>query len=170
MFSGGSGPWEDDPNAGSWFGDDPPFHHPVFILTQYARDPEVKQGGTTYTFVTDGFESAAEQARAAAGDRDVQVAGGASVVQQYLAAGLLDQLQIHVAPILLGGGVRLFGDLGAPPQLELLRAIESPAATHLRYRILKTTAEPVGQIASRIRHARGGDGRARARPWARPSS
>ena len=138
MFSGGSGPWDEDPNADSWFGDDPPFHHPVFILTHHARDPVAKAGGTTYTFVTDGIESALEQARAAAGERKVQVAGGADAVQQYLAAGLLDEIQIHVAPVLLGGGVRLFGELGtAPPKVELVRVIESPAATHLRYRIAR---------------------------------
>jgi len=138
MFSGGSGPWDEDPNADSWFGDDPPFHHPVFILTHHARDPVAKDGGTTYRFVTDGIESALQQARVAAGDRDVQVAGGADAVQQYLAAGLLDEIQIHVAPVLLGGGVRLFGELGAtPPKVELVRVIESPGATHLRYRIVR---------------------------------
>ena len=138
MFSGGAGPWEDDPNADSWFGDEPPFHHPVFILTHHARDPEVKQGGTTYTFVTDGIESALERARAAAGHRDVQVAGGANVVQQYLAAGLLDEIQIHVAPVLLGGGARLFDQLGAAaPKIEPTRVVQSPAATHLRYRIVR---------------------------------
>src|SRR5213082_3417508 len=109
MFSGGEGSWEDDPNADAWWGDDPPFHHPVFVLTHHAREPLVKQGGTTFTFVTDGIESALEQARAAAGDRDVQLGGGADVVQQYLRAGLLDEIQVHVAPVLLGdGGVRLF--------------------------------------------------------------
>lgn len=134
MFSGGSGSWKEDPKADSWFGDDPPFHHPVFILTHHARDPVAKEGGTTYTFVTDGIESALGQARAAAGGRDVQVAGGADVVQQYLAAGLLAEIQIHVAPVLLGGGVRLFDQLGpSPPKLELTRVIESPAVAHLRY-------------------------------------
>ena len=98
MFSGGEGPWEDDPNADAWWGDDPPFHHPVFVLTHHAREPVTKQGGTTFTFVTDGIESALEQARAAAGDKDVAVGGGANVAQQYLKAGLLDELQIHIAP------------------------------------------------------------------------
>jgi dihydrofolate reductase len=135
MFSGGQGPWEDDPNADGWWGDDPPFHHPVFILTQHPREPVTKQGGTTFTFVTDGIESALEQARAAAGDKDVAVGGGANVAQQYLAAGLLDELQIHVVPVLLGDGVRLF-DHGGTEQVELqvTRVIESPAVTHLRYR------------------------------------
>ena len=138
MFSGGSGPWEGDPNAAAWFGDEPPFHHSVFVLTHHARDPEVKEGGTTYVFVTDGIESALEQARAAAEGGDVQVAGGANVVQQYLAAGLLDELQVHVAPVLLGGGVRLFDQLGPdPPKLERMSVVESPAAAHLRYRVVK---------------------------------
>ncbi len=138
MFSGGAGPWEDDPNADGWWGDDPPFHVPVFVLTHHPREPVTKEGGTSYTFVTDGIEAALEQARAAAEDKDVSVAGGASVAQQYLKAGLLDELQVHVAPMLLGDGVRLFDQLGTEPaQLEVTRAIESPAVTHLRYRVVK---------------------------------
>ena len=137
MFSGGAGPWEDDPNADAWWGDDPPFHHPVFVLTHHPREPLAKQGGTTFTFVTEGIESALEQARAAAGEKDVAIAGGAEAAQQYLSAGLLDELQIHVVPVLLGDGVRLFENhLGAPPaELECTRVIESPAVTHLRYRV-----------------------------------
>jgi dihydrofolate reductase len=138
MFSGGAGPWADDPNADAWWGDDPPFHVPVFVLTHHAREPVVKQGGTSFTFVTDGIEAALEQARAAAGDKDVALAGGADVAQQYLKAGLLDEMQIHVVPVLLGGGVRLFDDLGsAPIELEATRAIVSPSVTHLRYRFAK---------------------------------
>ena len=112
MFSGGAGPWEDDPNADGWWGDEPPFGVPVFVLTHHAREPVTKEGGTSFTFVTDGIEAALEQARAAAGERDVLIAGGASVAQQYLAAGLLDELQLHVVPLLLGGGVRLFDGIG----------------------------------------------------------
>src|SRR4051794_26499449 len=134
MFSGGSGPWEADPNADAWWGDEPPFHAPVFVVTHHAREPVAKEGGTTFTFVTDGVERAVEQARAAAGDRDVLVAGGASVVQQALAAGLLDELHLHLAPLLLGGGVRLFDD-AAPRRLELDGVLEAPLATHLRYRV-----------------------------------
>jgi dihydrofolate reductase len=137
MFGGGEGQWGDDPWEG-WWGEDPPFHVPVFVLTHHAREPLVKQGGTTFTFVTDGIEAALEQAQAAAGDKDVTVAGGADVAQQYLRAGLLDELQVHVAPLLLGDGVRLFGDLGGDPiGLECTRVIDSPAVTHLRYRVLK---------------------------------
>jgi dihydrofolate reductase len=135
MFSGGEGPWEDDPNADGWWGDDPPFHVPVFVLTSHAREVKPMEGGTTFTFVTDGINSALEQAQAVAGGKNVSIAGGANVAQQYLAAGLLDELQIHVAPLLLGGGVRLFAD-GAPgPDVELTRVVQSPAVTHLRYRV-----------------------------------
>jgi dihydrofolate reductase len=138
MFSGGQGPWEQDPNADGWWGDEPPFRHPVFVLTHHAREPVAKQGGTTFTFVTDGIERALDQARAVAGDKDVLVAGGADVVRQSLEAGLVDELELHVAPVLLGGGVRLFEDLGPDrPELELTRVIESPAVTHLRYRVVK---------------------------------
>ena len=136
MFSGGSGPWETDPNADAWWGDDPPFHHPVFVLTHHEREPLVKQGGTTFHFVTGGIGSAVEQARAAAGDLDISLAGGASVVQQCLAAGLVDEFQIHVVPLLLGGGVRLFdGTEPAPVELEAERVVASPAVTHLRFRV-----------------------------------
>jgi dihydrofolate reductase len=138
VFSGGQGPWEEDPNADAWWGDDPPFRHPVFVLTHHERETVTKRGGTTFTFVTDGIESALEQARAAAGDKDVQVGGGASVAQQYLKAGLLDEIQLHVAPVLLGGGVRLFENHlgGRAPTLECTRVIESPKVTHLQYRVV----------------------------------
>ncbi len=138
MFSGGAGPWEDDPNADGWWGDDPPFRVPVFILTHHAREPVTKQGGTTFTFATDGIEAALEQARAAAGDRDVLVAGGADAIQQSFRAGLLDELQIHLVPVLLGDGVRLLDNLGATQAgLELDRVVDSPAVTHLRYRVVR---------------------------------
>jgi len=136
MFSGGAGPWADDPNAAAWWGDDPPFHVPVFVLTHHPREAEVKQGGTTFTFVTDGIESALEQARAAAGDKDVALAGGASVAQQYLKAGLLDEIQIHVANVLLGGGTHLFGTLGIDPShVETTRVVASPSVTHIRFEV-----------------------------------
>jgi dihydrofolate reductase len=140
MFSGGDGPWESDPNAASWFGDDPPFRVPVFVLTHHAREPETFANGTSYTFVTEGIEHALEQARAAGGDKNVSIHGGASVVQQYLRAGLLDALQVHVVPILLGGGVHLFGALGEDTGLEIDRVVASPAVTHLRYRVTRPPA------------------------------
>jgi dihydrofolate reductase len=136
MFSGGEGSWEDDPNPDAWWGDDPPFHVPVFVLTHHERETVPKEGGTTYTFVTDGIESALDQARAAAGDKDILVAGGADVAQQYLKAGLLDEIQLHVAPVLLGDGVRLFEGLGPDDaKLELADVTESPAVTHIRYQV-----------------------------------
>ena len=137
MFSGNAGPWSDDTNANGWWGDEPPFGVPVFVLTHHARETVDMKGGTSFTFVTDGIEAALEQARAVAGDKDVLLAGGASVAQQYLQAGLLDEMQIHVAPTFLGGGVRLFDGLGAEHKLEATRVIESPRVTHLRYRVVK---------------------------------
>jgi dihydrofolate reductase len=137
MFGGGAGPWGDDP-WGGWWGDDPPFRVPVFVLTHHARERVVKEGGTTFTFVTEGVEAAVEQALAAAGGKDVSVAGGANVAQQLLAAGFIDELQIHIAPMLLGDGVRLFDGFGPDSvQLEGIRAIHSPAVTHLKYRVVK---------------------------------
>jgi dihydrofolate reductase len=138
MFSGGEGAWENDPRATGWWGDEPPFHVPVFVLTQHAREPLNMQGGTTFTFVTEGIDAALEQARNAAGERDVTLAGGASIAQQYLKAGLVDELQVHVAPVFLGDGVRLFERLGDDrPDLELTRVVDSPRVTHLRYRVQK---------------------------------
>jgi dihydrofolate reductase len=136
MFSGGEGPWENDPKASGWWGDDPPFHHPVFVLTQHAREPLEMEGGTTFHFVTDGIESALEQAQTAAGDQDVSLAGGGQAISQYLKAGLVDEMQLHVVPIFLGAGARLFdGHVArAPGQLELTRVIESPTGVvHLKY-------------------------------------
>lgn len=135
MFSGGSGPWEQDPNADAWWGDEPPFHHPVFVLTHHAREPVDKKGGTRFTFVTDGIESALDQARSAAAGKDIAIAGGADVIQQYVGAGVVDEINLHVAPMMLGGGVRLFDGPGDPLELDIVRTVESPAATHVRYRI-----------------------------------
>jgi dihydrofolate reductase len=136
MF-GGRGEWTDDPWEG-WWGEDPPFHTPVFIVTHHARPPVAKRGGTTFTFVTDGIESALEQARSAAGGKDVALAGGASVAQQYLKAGLVDEMQIHLVPILLGDGARLFGNLDdAKLGLECISTVAAPGVTHLTYRVAR---------------------------------
>jgi dihydrofolate reductase len=137
MYSGGSGPWEQDPTARGWWGDDPPFHVPVFVLTHHARESLPMEGGTTFHFVTEGIESAIEQARAAAGEKDVLIAGGGTAVQQAIAAGLLDELQVHVAPVFLGGGVRLFDGMATDVKLEPTRVIGSPGVTHLRYRVVR---------------------------------
>ena len=138
MFSGGDGPWEDDSNRDGWWGDDPPFRQAVFVLTHHPRETVEMKGGTTFTFVNDGLEAALEQAREAAGDKDVLLAGGGSTIQQALAAGVVDDFQLHVAPVLLGDGVRLFDGLGPRlPKVELTRVVDSPAATHLSYRVVK---------------------------------
>ena len=134
MFGGGPGPW--DPEWRGWWGEEPPFHVPVFVLTHHEREPLEMQGGTTFHFVTDGIESALEQARAAAGDGDVAVAGGAQAVQQYIAAGLLDELYLHIVPVILGGGERLLENVGHP-KLEPVKVVESPAVTHVKYRLVR---------------------------------
>jgi dihydrofolate reductase len=134
MFGGGGGDW--DESWTGWWGDDPPYHAPVFVLTHHPRAPLPMQGGTTFTFVTDGVESALEQARAAAGDLDVSIAGGASAVNQYLAAGLLDELHLHVVPITLGAGERLLEGVGQLA-LEPVEVVASPGVTHLKYRVLR---------------------------------
>lgn len=134
MFGGGPGPWGDDPWEG-WWGDEPPFHTPVFVLTHHARDPLEKEGGTTFTFVTDGIESALEQAKEAAVGKDVALGGGADVAQQYLAAGLIDELLLNVVPVVLGPGTRLFENLAdAEIDFEQVEVIEAPDVAHLRYR------------------------------------
>src|SRR4051812_32570667 len=132
MFSGGSGPWEDDPNAAGWWGDEPPFCVPVFVVTHHPRETVSFANGTSFTFVTDGVESAVEQARAAAAGKDVRIGGGASVATQSLRAGLLDRLDIHIAPVLRGGGTRLFEDVEMT-QLELVETQASPNVTHVSY-------------------------------------
>src|SRR4051794_38586015 len=133
MFGGGPGPWGGHPREG-WGGGDPPFNVPGFLPTNHPRET-LHLGSTSFTFVTDGIESALEQARAAAGDRDVHIAGGAQAGQQYLAAGLLDEMELHVVPVLLGGGARLFENVPADAQnLEIDRVVASPAVTHIRYR------------------------------------
>jgi dihydrofolate reductase len=136
MFGGGPGPWADNPWDG-WWGEDPPFHTPVFVLTHHPREPLRKQGGTTFFFVSDGIESALAQAKDAAAGRDVSLGGGANVAQQYLAAGLLDELQLNVVPVLLGDGTRLFEKLaGSDVELEPIRVVYAPGVTHLTYRVV----------------------------------
>ena len=128
MFDEGEGPW----------GDYPPFRMPVFVVTHEARDMLVKEGGTTFTFVTDGIESSLKHAKAAAGDKNVNIAGGAGTVQQAIRAELLDELEIHLAPLLFGEGIRLFERMGPEPiALEIMRVVASPQVTHLRFRVVK---------------------------------
>jgi dihydrofolate reductase len=123
MFDEGEGPW----------GDNPPFRMPVFVVTNEARDELVKEGGTTFTFVTEGIESALEQARRAAGGKDVALAGGAKLAAQYLAAGVLDEMELHLVPVLLGSGERLFEAIGDLHGLELVRTVATPKVIHLKF-------------------------------------
>ena len=134
MFSGGAGPWEDDANASGWWGDEPPYRKPVFVLTHHEREP-LELTGTTFTFVTGGIERAVAGARAAAGPKDVLVAGGADVVQQALRARLVDAIDLHIAPLFLGSGTRLFDGL-EPQRLEIDGVVSAPRATHVRYRLV----------------------------------
>jgi dihydrofolate reductase len=138
MFAPGRGEWDLDWQG--WWGDDPPYHGPVFVLTHYEREPLEMQGGTTFTFVTDGIHSAMDQARAAAGERDVAIAGGAATVNQYLAAGMIDELRTHVAPVIVGAGQRLFEGVG-PQRLELISARSASLVTHISYRIASRPGE-----------------------------
>jgi dihydrofolate reductase len=133
MFGGGPGPWGEEPWQG-WWGEEPPFRAPVFVLTHHAREPLEMEGGTTFTFVTEGIESALERAKEAAGGKDVSLGGGADVAQQYLRAGLIDEMLLNVTPVLLGSGTRLFENLeGADIGLERTRVVEAPGVTHLKF-------------------------------------
>jgi dihydrofolate reductase len=130
----GGGPW--DEHWTGWWGDNPPYHYPVFVVTHYPRDTLEMEGGTTFHFVTDGIDSALERANAAAHGKDVMLWGGGDIVGQYLAAGLLDELELHVVPVLLGDGARLFEIGDAEVKLEQVRAVEAPGVTHLKYRVV----------------------------------
>ena len=133
MFGPVRGEWDRQWNG--WWVDDPPFHAPVFVLTHHAREPQPMDGGTTYYFVTDGIESALAQARAAAGDGDVAIQGGATTINQYLGAGLIDELRLHIVPLTLGAGTRLFE--GVPPlKLEQVKSRAARLVTHVTYRVL----------------------------------
>jgi dihydrofolate reductase len=134
MFGGYPGPWDARKPWNGWWGENPPFHHAVFVLTHYAREPLALEGGTTFTFVTGGIEAALEQARRAAGGMDVALAGGAKAAQQYLAAGLMDEMEINLVPTLLGGGERLFEGTGDDLRgLELVRTVATPRVVHLKF-------------------------------------
>ncbi|HEV8657855.1 MAG TPA: dihydrofolate reductase family protein [Thermoanaerobaculia bacterium] len=135
MFGGGDGPWGDNPWRG-WWGENPPFHTPVFVLTHHARNSIEMQGGTTFHFVTDGIHAALDRARNAAGGKDIALGGGADVAQQYLKAGLIDEMEIHVVPLLLGGGARLFANMDArQTAYECIRIVNSPSVSHYKYRL-----------------------------------
>ena len=133
MFGGHPGAWDPTNAWKGWWGDNPPYHHAVFVLTHYERPPLVMDGGTTFHFVTDGIDAALARAKAAAGDRDVSVAGGAYVARQYLAAGLVDEMEINLAPVLLGNGERLFDGLDDLGGLGLVQTIPAPGVVHLKF-------------------------------------
>jgi dihydrofolate reductase len=134
MFGGHPGPWDAGKPWNGWWGANPPFHHPVFVLTHHAREPLELDGGTTFRFVTGGIEAALRQARDAAGGKDVSLAGGANAAGQYLAAGLVDEMEIHLVPTLLGSGERLFEGVGDDLHgLKLVRTVAAPQATHLKF-------------------------------------
>jgi dihydrofolate reductase len=133
MFGGGPGPWSTTAPWTGWWGRHPPFRHPVFVLTHHAREPLEMEGGTRFTFVTDGIESALDQARRAAGGKDVALAGGARAAQQYLKAGLVDEMQLHIAPVLLGGGARLFDGVDDLHSLALVKTVPAPGVVHLKF-------------------------------------
>jgi dihydrofolate reductase len=133
MFGPIRGDWSGDWTG--WWGPEPPYHAPVFVLTHYQRDPLLMDGGTTFHFVTDGIEAAKEQASAVPGDTDIAIAGGASTVNQYLTAGLLDELRLHISPLTVGGGTRVFD--GVPPlKLEQVSSRAASLVTHVTYRVV----------------------------------
>ncbi len=135
LFGGGDGPWEDNPWRG-WWGENPPFHTPVFVLTHRPRSSLEMRGGTTFHFVTEGIDAALERAKDAAGGKDVALGGGADVAQQYLKARLIDELEVHVVPVLLGSGSRLFENTdGLQTELECVRVVGSPLVGHYKYRL-----------------------------------
>ena len=134
MFGGHPGPWNSSKPWNGWWGNNPPYHHPVFVLTHYERQPLVLEGGNTFTFVTDGIHSALEQARRAANGKDISLAGGARAAQEYLVAGLVDEMEISMSPILLGNGEGLFDGVGDDLHgLELVRTVSAPGVTHLKF-------------------------------------
>ena len=133
MFGGHPGPWSSTQPWKGWWGDNPPFHHPVFVLTHHPRPPLALDGGTTFTFVTDGIASALELARSSAGGRDVALAGGADVARQYLSAGLVDEMEIHLVPTLLGKGERPFEGIDDLHGLRLVRTVAAADVTHLKF-------------------------------------
>lgn len=133
MFGGQPGAWDPVKPWNGWWGKDPPFRHPVFVITNHQREPQRYDNGTSFSFVTEGIESALEQARKAAGAKDVALAGGADVAGQYLAAGLIDEMELHMVPILLGGGARLFEGAGTDLHgLELVRTIAGEGVVHIK--------------------------------------
>lgn len=136
MFGGGPGPWKEDPRWDGWWGEDPPYHVPVYVLTHHPRPSLEMKGGTTFHFITDGPASALAKARASAGKKDVVIAGGAHAVQEYLRLGVIDEIELHLVPMLLGAGERLFDNVPAL-RLEQTRVVPDTDVTHLKYRVVR---------------------------------
>jgi dihydrofolate reductase len=134
MFGPVRGEWDRPWNG--WWGEDPPYHTEVFVLTHHPRGPQPMEGGTTYHFVTDGIEAALDRARAAAGDREISIQGGARTINQYLAAGLIEELRLHIVPLTLGAGSRIFDGVPAL-QLEQVYARAASTVSHVTYRVLR---------------------------------
>jgi dihydrofolate reductase len=138
MFGGGPGPWKQEPQWNGWWGENPPYHVPVYVLTHHPRPSVEMKGGTTFHFITDGVASALAKAKASAGKKDVVIAGGAHAVQQYLSIGAIDELELHLVPVLVGGGDRIFDNVPASKiQLEQIRVVPGNGVTHLRYRVVR---------------------------------
>jgi dihydrofolate reductase len=133
MFGGQPGPWDSEKPWNGWWGDNPPFHHPVFVLTHHPREPLELEGGTTFTFVTEGIETVLAKARRAALGKDISLAGGAAAARQYLGAGVVDEMEINLVPVLLGSGERLFQGIDELHGLELVRTVAAPNVTHLKF-------------------------------------
>jgi len=137
MFGGHPGPWNPEKPWNGWWGSNPPFHHPVFVVTHHPREPLKLEGGTTFTFVTTGIKDALAQARKAAGDKDIHLGGGANVARQFLAANLVDEMEINLVPVFLGAGEGLFEGMNSAQQLELVKTVAAKNVTHLRYRLVR---------------------------------
>ena len=135
MFGGGRGPWPVDPPWNGWWGEEPPYHVPVFVLTHYPREPLPMKGGTTFHFITDGIESALDKAKRVAGSKDVVIAGGANAVRQYLRIGAIDELELHLVAQVIGAGERLLDDVA--PKLEQIRCVPGKNVTHIKYRVTR---------------------------------
>jgi len=144
MFGPVRGEWPDDAWKG-WWGDNPPYHHPVFVLTHHAREPLTMEGGTTFTFVTDGIEAALALAQDAAGDLDIRLNGGAATIREYMRAGLLDELHVAIVPVLLGAGEGVFDDLAdTAARYECVEFVNSPAVAHVRFARREGGQKPAG--------------------------
>jgi dihydrofolate reductase len=137
MFGGYPGPWKSEDPWNGWWGNNPPFHHPVFVVTHYAREPLQLEGGTTFYFVTTGIQDALDQAQKVAGGKDIHLGGGANVTRQFLAENLVDEIEINLVPVFLASGERLFEGMNSAQRLELIKTVPAKNVTHVKYRVLR---------------------------------